>query len=158
MKSHPSNGDQISFQVIDIRSLSSERRRDIGKFFTALSAPVVVVHGKRKFLLSEVTLGKVQGRALPDEPADESSKVPDKIGRIEVRELYNKYRPFYEAKYVEKKKQTEEYGAKTYAAKETVKEIFEKEGVIKTKRQILDAMKGRTGKKNDKVRDNDTLK
>jgi len=138
---------------VDIASLRSKNRKEIGQFFSGLTCPVVAKDGKRLFMITDLLVQRNSCKVLTETP----SESPQSIGRIDARELYNKYRPFFETKYREKMKQTDEYGAKTYAAEETAKEIRKNENIVVTKRRILDAMKTRENKSYE-VRVNDALK
>ena len=135
MKPQLPNREFYSCPIVDISSQDG----DIGKLFKEFSGAVVVFDGKRSFMVSEIP-GKAQKFTLPKSAKNK----PLTLGKVEARKLYDEYREFYEATYIEKKKQTEEYGAKTYAAEETLKKIATERNIVVTVRRILDAMKTRT--------------
>jgi hypothetical protein len=64
-------------------------------------------------------------------------------GKADMRHIYDEYRIIYDQKYQEKKRQTEEYGARRYAAEETVKMIWKEKRIKVEVRNLLDAMRRR---------------
>lgn len=95
---------------------------------------IMIVFGLSRLLDREILLNgnsKRKGR---------STKT---ASRTTARKLYDTYRYFFMEKYVEKRKQTEEYGATKYAGDETAKEILKKEGIVVKPRNIIDAMRRR---------------
>jgi hypothetical protein len=70
----------------------------------------------------------------------ETRVAPQNLGKVEMRELYDEYRKYFENTYTQKKRETEEYGAKIFAAQKTKEKIWTERHVAVSVRNIINAM------------------
>ncbi len=68
------------------------------------------------------------------------------IGKVVARELYDEYREYFDLTYKQKKRETEEYGAKKYAAQKTIEKIWSERKIALSVRNVINAMNLRMSK------------
>ena len=137
-------------RVIDFSSLgvvSSEEQRT---FFEGLPIHGYAKFGTRMFVITEVQVEPVNTNS--SKPSRSKSVKSDQrnasqqIGKVVARELYDEYREYFDLTYKQKKRETEEYGAKKYAAQKTVEKIWSERKIALSVRNVINAMNLRMSK------------
>jgi hypothetical protein len=145
MKTHPSNNAQQCAPIIGFSSLSPSSRDEIMRILSDRVGSSDGNTGRSQFIIVEIPAGPAKpsrGKSVKGE--QDSAAEP--LGKVEARELYDEYYPFYEAEYVASIKKTDTYGAKGYAAEKTIEKIRVERQIDLTKRNVIVAMNLRMSK------------
>jgi hypothetical protein len=146
MKSHLSN----SVPMIDISSLGPTSQKEIRKIVADQLYPSTANTGRSRFIIVEIPADPANTNRLKSK-CRESVKsqpevAPQKLGKAEMRDLYDAYYPFYEESRMVYIKKFDRYGAKDYAAEKTIEKILVERQIVLSVRNVIVAMNPRMSK------------
>ena len=144
MKTLPLNEARYSAPIINMSSLSLSCREELGRIYSDLTGSSASNAGRNQFIIVEILAKPVRSNASKPRQRkavnSQTKMTSQPLGKIETRELYNEYREYFENTYKQKKRETEEYGAKNYAAQKIKAKIWNERHIAVNVRNIILAM------------------